>query len=135
MLSKDSKQLTKKQAYWLKRLREWEASGQSVATYARSHGLLPQQLYTWKTHLRALGVWEPSGTVLKKRATTKPAQMHRHSRPAKRGFIAARIAPTELVPPSPGLRIRFPNGVVLEVGSAVHALPDARLLSLLAALP
>ena len=134
MLSNESKQLTKKQAYWLKHLRECQAGGHRLAAYARSKGLRPQQLYSWSTRLHALAVWDPSGAALKKRATKKPAQMHRRSRPAELGFVAARLAATELVPP-PGLRIRFPNGVVLEVGSSVQAPPDARLLSLLAALP
>jgi hypothetical protein len=135
MLSNESKQLTKKQACWLKHLRESAAGGQALATYARSRGLRPQQLYAWSARLQAIGVWEPSEAVLKKRATTRPAQTPRDNRPAKLGFIAARLAPTELVPAPPGLRIRFPNGVVLEVGSSVQAPPDARLLSLLAALP
>jgi len=135
MLSNESKRLTKKQGYWLKHLRESAASGQPLATYAASHGLRPQQLYNWKSRLRAVGVWEPSETVRSKRPTMNPAQMRRHNRPGGLGFIAARVAPTELVPPPSGLRIRFPNGIVLEVGSAVHAPPDARLLAQLAALP
>ena len=135
MRSHESKQLTKKQAYWLKHLRECAASGQRLATYAVSHDLKPQRLYNWKSRLQTLGVWKPSETVRGKRPRMKPAQMRRHSRPVELGFIAARVAAAGPPALATGMRIRFPNGVTLEVGSSVQATPDARLLSLLAALP
>jgi hypothetical protein len=74
MLSNESKQLMKKQAYWLKHLRGCEASGQPLATYAASHDLKPQQLYDWKSRVWAVGAWEPSETVRSKRPTMKPVQ-------------------------------------------------------------
>ena len=135
MQSNDSRQLTTKQAYWLKHLREYEASGQPLGTYAASHEFQPQHLYTWRSRLRALGVLQAPERARRKRAAKKPVLMRRQSRPAELGFIAARVATDNNPPLTTGIRIRFPNGVTLEVGSSVQAMPDARLLSLLAALP
>jgi hypothetical protein len=134
MRSDDSRPPTAKQAYWLKHLRDCEASGQPLTTYAAAHDMAPQHLYTWRSRLRALGLLPAETTNPKKPASKKPAQRRRHRRLTPPGFIAARVVTDERPPWPTGLRIRFPNGVWLEVGSSTQATSDPRLLSLLAAL-
>jgi len=127
---------TKKQAGWLKHLQGWKASGRSLTAYARSQGLQAQQLYAWRSRLRGAGVpVHPAATGAKPASARTPAQTPQCRPPATPGFVAARVVPDALAPLNSGIQIRFPNGIVVEVRTPDAALPDARLLAQLAALP
>ena len=46
-----------KAATWVEHLRGWQACGNSLAAYARGHGLQAEDAYRWKGVLRRSGVW------------------------------------------------------------------------------
>ena len=96
--------------------------------YAARHGLPRQGIYRWKRRLQAMGALPASdGRRAGKQATPERRQpIHRL------GFVTARVAPEEVGHPS--VRIHFPNGVVLEVGSSAAGLLKTDLLTQLAAL-
>ena len=120
---------TKKQAGWLKHLQGWKASRRSLAAYARSQGLRPQQLYAWRSRLRDSGIGvPPAATGAKPASARTPLQTPPCRPPAKRDFVAARFVPDALAPLNSGVQIRFPNGIVIEM-RALDAAPDARLLA------
>jgi len=48
--------LTKRQRYWLNHLQACEASGKSIAAYAKEHGLKDKSMYTSKKALLSKGV-------------------------------------------------------------------------------
>ena len=120
--------LTPKQATWLEHLRCCQASGEALSAYAARHGLPRQGIYRWKRRLQAMGALPASdGRRAGKEAAPEGRQpIHRL------GFVTARVAPEEVGHPS--VRIHFPNGVVLEVGSSAAGLLKTDLLTQLAAL-
>ena len=136
MPSRKSFKPTKRQAEWLKHLQGWKTSGHSLAAYARSQGLQPQQLYGWRSRLRGAGIAvPPAATGAKPAFARKPLHALRCGPRSKPGFIAARVTPDTFSPLSSGVQIRFPNGIVIEVRTRDAAMPDAQLLTQLAALP
>ena len=115
--------LTPKQQEWLSHVRRCRRSGSTVTEYARHHGISAPQLYTWISRLRRLGALEEARPQQPARRKSRPA-------PAAVQFSPVRIEGTAESSP---MRIRFANGIVLELAGA-HA-PDAVLLATLAALP
>ena len=52
--------LTKRQRYWLNHLQACEASGKSIAAYAKDHGLKSKSMYASKKALISKGVLPPT---------------------------------------------------------------------------
>ena len=113
--------LTPTQQRWLSHVRRCHASADSVAEYARKQRISAPQLYTWISRLRRLGALD--GEDPQRRRT-------RRSRKSEPQFSPVRIVSEERSTP---LRIRFANGIVLEL--AGPGVPDAELLTTLASLP
>jgi hypothetical protein len=55
MMKKEEREA--KGAFWLQHLREWSASGERLAEYARLHGLDVDEGYRWRRTLRRAGLW------------------------------------------------------------------------------
>lgn len=51
-----NKPLTKRQQYWLDKIEDWKASGQSISTYSREQGFTAQAMYAGKKELVKKGV-------------------------------------------------------------------------------
>jgi transposase-like protein len=92
-------QLAAKQQYWLDHVRQCQASGQSMAAYARDQGLASKSFYRWRSQLLALQ---------SENAAPIPEQFHR----------------VQITPPAPAFRIptktmavllRLPNGIECEL--------------------
>lgn len=90
-------QLAAKQQYWLDHLRQCQASGQSMASYARDKGLASKSFYRWRSQLLAL---QPED------AAPIPEQFHR----------------VQITPPAPriptktmAVLLRLPNGIECEL--------------------
>jgi hypothetical protein len=112
-------------------------SGRRLSEYAATHGLNLQRLYSWKTVLMGRGLLpSPSGS-------SKPTIRPRRPIPARRTdpgggqdpvrFAAVRVSGGD--GPSPVLRVRFPNGIMVETTGWVAASLEGDLLSYLAGLP
>jgi transposase-like protein len=133
MKERRSRSLTAKQRYWLEHVRACESGGQVLASYAGSHDLGVGQLYSWRTRLRKMGLL--GGSVSARGSEGKKGcgsvAQRRGKKSSKLGFTAVRVP----APDGPAVRIRFRNGILLELGSSVDGTPDGQLLSLLAALP
>jgi len=131
-MKRSPKTLNALQSEWLAHIEASRRSDQSVADYARDHGIEAQQVYTWTTRLRRLGVLTAKGQPVR-RARKKPGHPklsagHAHS------LDALRFSPVEVLPePRPssfGMRIEFSNGIVLKLPEKI--VPDPKVLSLLA---
>jgi hypothetical protein len=113
--------LTAKQEHWRRHLEACRQGGGTIAEYAARHHLSPAQLYTWRGRLKQLGVRTAGPSALKRA----------HNPPPRASFSAVRLV--DHSGPSTGeLRIRFANGVVLEIADSSAWRPDSNLLSLLA---
>jgi transposase-like protein len=53
---------TKKQAFWIRTLHQWEASGDTARAYCARHGLKETQFHWWKKALQHRGKWKPAQT-------------------------------------------------------------------------
>jgi hypothetical protein len=84
--------ITERQQYWLDHIRAAEAFDGSIADYARSEGLKPKELYSWKGILARRGLL---GTEAAAESQT--------------GFVRV-IAPSRPL----GMSLVLPNGVRLE---------------------
>ncbi len=124
-----SQKLTKQQGVWLEHIRQCQASGEPLSTYAARHDLSRQGIYRWKRRLQAMGALPPSDG---RRGSRRDLSRGRPSA-QRQGFVTARLSPEEAVAPS--VRIHFRNGVVLEVGSSAVGRLQTDLLTQLAALP
>jgi len=136
MSGRDSRRVTQKQRFWLDHLVACAGTDQSLARYAATHDLERQQLYNWKTRLRKLGLLAdvPEKASLQQRS---PVQRRRRGEPGREPKTPVRFSEVRLlssVDPGPSMRIRFPNGVILETLRPDSSLPDRDLLSYLAAL-
>ena len=130
--------LTREQSEWLKCLEAWSTSGQTLATYARSKGLEPRQLYSWRTRLKSSGIAVPDAraTAGRDRSGRKCVGASLKRRQAGLGtFVAARVTAEGLLPVDAGLRISFRNGIMHEIRGSEPRLPDVRYLTHLATLP
>ncbi len=137
MPGRDSRGVTKKQRFWLDHLTACGRTDQSLVRYAATHDLKRQQLYNWKTRLRKLGLL--AGLPEKPSSQHRsPVQSLRRGEPGRDRKIPVHFSEVRLlssVDPGPSLRIRFPNGVILETIRSDASLPDRDLVSYLAALP
>lgn len=127
----EERRLTRKQTTWLEHVRAWEASGEAGTKYAAAHGFRPQQLYRWRSRFAAMGLFEWQGEGCR-RGGGSPFREARH--PAA-GFIAARLTSSEEHGGGAGIRIRFRNGVMLEVDASCAAMVGTELFTQLATLP
>jgi hypothetical protein len=84
--------ITERQQHWLGHIRAADAFDGSIADYARSEGLKPKELYSWKGILARRG-------LLGTEAAAK----------SKTGFVRV-IAPSRPL----GMSLVLPNGVRLE---------------------
>lgn len=50
----------KKQAFWIRTLKQWEASGNTARAYCGRHGLKETQFHWWKKALQQRGKWKPA---------------------------------------------------------------------------
>ena len=92
---------------WLEHLHRWEATGGSLASYAKEHGLALWALYHWRGVLIKEGRWQP---------TRPPRQAKRAtSRPEAVPLQIARVALTE-APMAPYIvRLQLGNGWRAEI--------------------
>ena len=135
MPTRRSPEPTKKQRYWLGHLVTCAKSGRRPSEYAATHGLNLQRLYSWKTRLTGRGLL-PGGLL-------EPTVRPRRSIPIRRSAPRAGQAPVRFAAvhvsggdgPSPALRVRFPNGIIVETTGPGAASVDRDLLSYLAGLP
>lgn len=135
MPTRRSLEPTKKQRYWLDHLVACAKSGRRLSEYAVTHGLDLRRLYSWKTRLKDRGLL-PGGPL-------PPAVRPRRSVPIRGaapgggqsaiGFAAVHVSGGD--GPSPALRVRFPNGIIVETAGFGAASLDRDLLSYLAGLP
>ncbi len=89
--------ITERQQYWLEHVQAAEAFDGTLAEYARSAGLKPQTLYSWRAVLRSRGLLEPQ-------ASERPS-----------GFVQVLgrgSTPSAAAPPS-AVSLLLPNGVRL----------------------
>ena len=128
---------TKKQRYWMDHIVTCGKSGLRLSEYAATHGLNLQRLYSWKTFLKGRGLLP--GPSESSKATIRP----RRPIPDQRSGAGGDQAPVRFAAvhvsggdgPSPALRVRFPNGIIVETTGAGAASVDRDLLSYLAGLP
>ena len=83
--------ITERQQYWLDHVRAAEEFDGSIADYARSEGLTPKELYSWKGILARRGLLDRT-----------PVE-------SSAGFVRV-IAPSQPL----GMSLVLPNGVRLE---------------------
>lgn len=97
---------------WLDHLRRCRRESPSLAEYARSNHLKISQLYAWKARLEARGLWKDETSV---------------------SFLPVTVldAPAS----DTGIRLRLPNGVVLEFTSTPDPAFLMNQLKLAAGLP
>lgn len=102
-------ELTAKQREWLGHIRACESSGESMRAYAEAQGLDLQAFYGWKWRLGRLGVLEKG-----------------ESEPSFRRVEIQTARPRDDM-----IRIRLPNGVVIEVGAELDVSRVSALVKLL----
>lgn len=117
--------LTAKQSYWLKHLESWRKSGRTMREYAAKHDLPLPYLYTWQSRLRQMGALVEDADVIPTKRTRRREVT----------FRAVRVIDPSDAAPTAALRIRFANGVVVELDGSGSRSPDTSLLSFLALLP
>jgi len=98
----DGRGLTAKQQEWLEHIRRCESLGGTMRGYAEARGLELRTFYSWKYRLGKLGVLE------------------RKESPGIFRRVALRMEPSS----AQAVRVRLPNGVVIEAeaGLDVHRL-------------
>jgi hypothetical protein len=94
-------QFAAKQQYWLDHLRQCQASGQSMAAYARDKGLASKSFYRWRNQLLAL---QPEN------AAPIPEQFHR-----VQIIPPAPAPPTRMPTKTMAVLLRLPNGIECEL--------------------
>lgn len=93
-------------AEWLRHLQGWKDSGQSLAAYARGHGLALWAMYHWRGVLIREGRWQERKPKVSGRL--------RSSSPVPMRFT--KVAVTELRPPMPvTVRLHLSNGRHAEI--------------------
>ena len=135
MPNQDGKDLTEKQRHWLTHLEACEKSEQTITSYAAAHGLDRRVLYSWRSQLQRkglLGGSAASSSPRSRQPNSSGTASRSGSQASEIGFSAVRLV--DLNEPRSGLRIRFPNGIILEAGDASGTTPSHELLSVLAAL-
>jgi len=87
---------------WAKRLKRFGKSGQTVAQFCRDEGVSTPSFYEWKRRLDD-GVNTNNRKSLQHRQQSKPS-----------AFKPVRVSPPDV---SFGVKIRLPNGTVIDLGS------------------
>lgn len=95
---------TERDRYWLDHEAAIVASGLTAKAYASEQGVSLQALYQARKRLRSLGLMSPPGE-----ATADKAK----SRKRKRASFA-KLEVLQREEPGRGMRLRLPNGVMLE---------------------
>lgn len=109
-VSKAEQALSETQRFWFKHYQACQSSGQSLAAYARDHGLPVTSFYYWKRRLQQLEVIESAPL----RPSPHPV------------FHSVRVQPvTEMA-----CRLRFPNGVACELAEVDESALERLLLTL-----
>ena len=72
---------------WVEHLRGWQGCGDSLAAYARGHGLQAEDAYRWKGILRRSGTWVDA-------ATARPGRAH--ARALRSAQLPVRFARVEV---------------------------------------
>lgn len=86
-------------------LERWRQSGDTIAAYARAHGVSAPRLYWWRQRLRA----------------TTPAAEPRPE---------IRLAPATIISTAATVELRLPNGIVVEVTGASPSWMAAMIVEL-----
>jgi transposase-like protein len=86
-------------------LERWRQSGQTIAAYARAHGVSAPRLYWWRRRLRAAATAAGPGPEL-------------------------RLAPATIVSMGATVELRLPSGVVMEVTGASPGWTAAMIIEL-----
>lgn len=90
-------ELTEAQRFWLMHYQACQLANQSLAAYAREHGLAIKSFYYWKRRLRQLNAIESEP----QRPSAQPT------------FHAVRVRRTQVV--ETACRLHFPNGLTCEL--------------------
>ena len=109
---KAEQDLSERQRFWLKHLREAERKDEALNAYAERLGLSESSLYEAKRRLRACGVIAPAG----KRRISSPE------------FVRVEIADATRTPAS--LRVRLASGAQLEWSEAPQGAALRELIGL-----
>ncbi|MBK8230608.1 MAG: hypothetical protein IPK72_08505 [Candidatus Eisenbacteria bacterium] len=127
--------LTAKQEHWRKHLEACRRGGTTTADYAARHGLDLQQLYTWRSRLNRLGVlaFSAAGRAPARRPSPQRSRSGPSQPPAPR-FSAVQLLDAS-GPSRCELRIRFANGVTVEIENPSTWMPQVDFFSDLASLP
>lgn len=90
---------------WLKQLQGWKDSGQSLAAYAKAHGLTLWAMYHWRGVLVREGHWEQERKAFAKSRSRSPVSPR-----------FAKVSVRELCPPMPvTVRWHLANGRRAEI--------------------
>jgi hypothetical protein len=117
----ENKSLSESEQFWLGHYRRWQESGLSLASYARSQGLVVNSFYGWHRRLKLLGLAKPEPvtalfhcvrTTSSEMPSPPPQGQIHPSAPSPLFHRAACVqeplpGPTEVV----ALRFRLPNGI------------------------
>ena len=95
---------TERDRYWLDQEAAVTASGLSAKAYSAKHGISLHALYQARKRLRSLGLMSPPGE-----ATADTAKSRKRK---KASFAKLEVLQRE--EPGRGIRLRLPNGVMLE---------------------
>lgn len=88
-----------KREQWAKRFERFEKSGQTVAEFCRDEGVSAASFYQWRQKLGSFGRKRKPGSRRRKGASA---------------FQRLHVSPPDV---SSGVRVRLPDGMVLELGS------------------
>lgn len=106
MVGADGRGLTEKQREWLAHIRACESSGDTMRAYAQARGVGLRTFYSWKYRLGVLDGGEPTPDFRR---------------------VAIRMAGSG----DQAVRVRLPNGVVIEAGTGVDVHRLSALVKLL----
>jgi len=95
--STPEQELTEVQRFWLTHYQACQMASQSLAEYAREHGLAVKSFYYWKRRLRQLKAIEPES----QRQSPQPT------------FHSVRVRRAQVV--EAACRLHFPNGMSCEL--------------------
>lgn len=94
-----NQELNEQQRDWLNHYQASQTSGNSMAAYARKHGLAIKSFYYWKRRLLQLGAIKPNPVALAKSPV----------------FLPVRIKKEQHVGVDSACRVRFTNGIECEM--------------------
>ncbi|MFY0666226.1 MAG: hypothetical protein JXQ97_16510 [Natronospirillum sp.] len=110
--------LTTKQAYFLKRIQEAEAAGQSITALAEQEQVTPALLYNYRYLLRAKGALNP--TRSSRQNTTAASNVKKDT-----SFVPIAAPQTVASPDRMELKTQLPNGQPVWLSLSTHQLAMA----------